>query len=206
MVSLKIVCIMSSVRDGRMAERMRNLIQKQFNEILTPKGHTIHFVDPEEYDLPVLKTPLHFYPDQSKAPEKLRQLNDIVISADAYIILTAEYNRSMPPALTNLINHLPPPSFEFKVSGMVGYSQGNLGGVMAMTAARPFLSEMGCLPVKHFVVIPYVQNEVKEDGTTANTHIHESIKKLLNQVEWWAQAAKTQRATGTPELTFKMYR
>lgn len=186
---------MSSVRDGRMAERMRILTQKQFDEILTPKGHSIQFIDPEEYDLPVLKTPLHFYPDQSKAPESLRKLNEIVNAADAYIILTAEYNRSMPPALTNLMNHLPPPSFEYKPSGMVGYSQGNLGGAMAIAAARPFLSEMGCLPVKHFVVIPFVQKEVAEDGTTENTHIGSSLTKLFTQIEWWAQACKTQRET-----------
>ena len=44
MAPLKIVCIMSSVRDGRMAERMRILTQKQFDEVLTPKGHSIQFV------------------------------------------------------------------------------------------------------------------------------------------------------------------
>merc|ERR1712137_479421 len=195
MAPIKIACIISSVRDGRMANRMKTLVQKQFDEILTPKGHTLVFIDPEEYDLPVLKTPLHFYPDQSKAPANLHKLNDIVISADAYIILTAEYNRSMPPALTNLLNHLPPPSFEFKPSGILAYSMGNLGGGMAVAAARPFLSEMGCVPVKHFVTIASVQKEVKEDGTTENTHIHSSIKKLFGEVEWWARAAKSMRDT-----------
>ena len=59
--------------------------------------------------MPVLKQPLHFYADSTKAPEVLHKLNEIVIKADAYLILTAEYNRSLPPALTNLMDHLPPP-------------------------------------------------------------------------------------------------
>ena len=56
-----------------------------------------------------MKKPLHFYADPSQAPEYLHTLNKIMVEADAYIILTAEYNRSMPPGLTNLMDHLPPP-------------------------------------------------------------------------------------------------
>ena len=70
------------------------------------------FLDPEDYDLPVLKQPLHFYDDQTKAPKVLHQLNDIVLKADGYLILTAEYNRSLPPPLTNLMDHLPPPRYQ----------------------------------------------------------------------------------------------
>ena len=68
----------------------------------------MQFVDPEEYDLPVVKKPLHFYSDPSQAPEKLHKLNKAIQDADAYVILLAEYNRSLPPALTNLMDHIPP--------------------------------------------------------------------------------------------------
>ena len=47
-------------------------------------------------------------------------------------------------------------SYEFKASGLIAYSQGNVGGAMAVAAARPFLSELGCLPVRQFVTIPFV--------------------------------------------------
>ena len=77
---------------------------------------SFYFEDPEEYDLPVLKQPLHFYADSTKAPEILHKLNEIVIKADAYLILTAEYNRSLPPALTNLMDHLPPPRYKILVN------------------------------------------------------------------------------------------
>ena len=44
MSSLNIVCFISSVRDGRMADRMKKLVQNQFDQTLTPKGHTLHFI------------------------------------------------------------------------------------------------------------------------------------------------------------------
>ena len=65
------------------------------------------FLDPVEYDLPMLKKPLHFYKDRSEAPEVLQNLNKIVENADCYLILTAEYNCTLPPALTNLMGQLP---------------------------------------------------------------------------------------------------
>ena len=66
-----------------------------FNNIKTIYNHspTISCLDPEDYELPVLKQPLHFYPDSTKAPEVLHKLNEIVVNADAYLILTSVYNR-----------------------------------------------------------------------------------------------------------------
>jgi len=147
-----------------------------------------------------VKQPLHFYSDQSKAPASLRNLNAKAAGADAYIILTAEYNRTLPPALTNLIDHLPPTSFEYKPSGLVGYSMGPHGGAIACNAARPFLSEVGCLPVKHFVTVANAHKEIDEEGSTENERLTSSIKKLFEQLEWWGRAAKKLRdAEGIPQ-------
>lgn len=64
--------------------------------------------DPKDFDLPVLKQALHWYSDQSKAPEVLHRLNAITKEADAYLILTPEYNRTMPSGLTNTMDHIAP--------------------------------------------------------------------------------------------------
>ena len=38
---MKFACIVSSVRDGRIGDRILKLVQTQFNEVLKPKGHEI---------------------------------------------------------------------------------------------------------------------------------------------------------------------
>ena len=63
--------------------------------------------DPAVVDLPLLKCPLHWYQDPSQIPEILKKLNETIESADGYVILTPEYNRNMPPALVNMLDHLP---------------------------------------------------------------------------------------------------
>ena len=56
-------------------------------------------------NFPLLKKPLHFYKDQSEAPQLLRDTGKIIEAADAYVVVTAEYNNCLPPALTNLLDH-----------------------------------------------------------------------------------------------------
>ena len=41
---LKLVCFISSSRVGRMADRMKKLVESQFDKVLTPKGHTLQFI------------------------------------------------------------------------------------------------------------------------------------------------------------------
>lgn len=70
-------------------------------------------LDPEDLDLPVLKQPLHFYRDRTQAPDILHKINKKIQEADAYILISAEYNRTIPPALSNTLNHFPPPRCSF---------------------------------------------------------------------------------------------
>lgn len=130
---------MGSVREGRNVVRVAKFLQRK----LTETGHEVELVgkdscsgplkvintrlrfsDPEIVDVPLLKRPLHFYTSRNRATTVLRRFNDQVKAADAYVVLTAEYNRQLPPALTNLLDHLPPLSYAFKISGIVAYSTG----------------------------------------------------------------------------------
>ena len=43
-------------------------------------------------------------------------------------IVTPEYNCSLPPALTNLLDHFPPASFRHKPATIAAYSVGPWGG------------------------------------------------------------------------------
>jgi len=194
MSGLKFLCIVASVREGRMAERMMKLVKSQFEKTMAPAGHTLTIMDPEDYNLPMLKQPLHFYRDPSEAPAVLHTMNKMIMEADAYLIVTPEYNRCVPPALVNTIDHFPPTSFDHKISGIIAYTLGVTGGSFGISAVRPLLTEMGCLPVKNFVSVNRVANEIKEDGTTENSHIYSALDKLFKEVGWWANAAKMAKA------------
>jgi len=80
--------------------------------------------DPLEMQIPLMVKPLHHYSDQTQAPDWLRDANCKVREADAVVVVSAEYNHSIPPALSNLLDYFPGSSFAYKPSGIVCYSMG----------------------------------------------------------------------------------
>jgi len=82
------------------------------------------FTDPLEMPAPMLAKPLHHYRDRSEAPDWLREADRKLSEADAVVVVSAEYNHSIPPALSSLLGHFPSSSFSYKPSGIVCYSMG----------------------------------------------------------------------------------
>ena len=80
--------------------------------------------DPQELDLPLLKKPLHHYKDRTQAPKVLLDCEAKLKEADAFIVVTAEYNHSIPPALSNLLDHFGSSNYSYKPSGIICYSPG----------------------------------------------------------------------------------
>ena len=77
-------------------------------------------------DVPLLKQPLHFMPDQSVAPAWMTQTLAKIKEASGFVIVSAEYNCTIPPALTNLLDHFPLSAYRHKPVSIVTYSKGNL--------------------------------------------------------------------------------
>ena len=66
-------------------------------------------------------------------------------------------------------------------------------------ALRPFLSELGCLPVSRIVGLPNVQKDFDDEGVPKDAEQPEKFMNgLLNQLEWTAVAMKEMRAKIDP--------
>jgi len=186
--ALKAIVFLGSVRDGRQCARVAKFVTNK----LTEAKYDVEVWDPEKLGLPLLKQPLQFYPDPSQAPQQLRDLNEKIKAADVYIVLTAEYNRQMPPALTNLLDHFPPVSYAFKTSAIVCYSMG-AGGLTAAAQARTLLVEFGAPPIPYILHIPTVQNALDESGNVVNEYLHKQAAKTVKQLDWFANAIRNHR-------------
>ena len=82
--------------------------------------------DAQELNFPILTKPLHFYKDQSEAPSILQKSRDTIKSADCFLVVSGEYNHSIPPGLSNMFDYFPGSLFGYKPSGIVCYSPGVL--------------------------------------------------------------------------------
>jgi len=64
----------------------------------------IHFIDPLEFNLPLLDKMYKEY-EPGSAPAPMEKLARLFNESDGFLIVTGEYNHSIPPALKNLLDH-----------------------------------------------------------------------------------------------------
>lgn len=189
-MKLNLLVIYGSVRSERQGIRAARFV----TDACRDRGHDVSLADPKEIALPLLDKMYKEYPDGG-APPALEGLAERVRAADAYIIVSGEYNHGPPPALTNLLDHFLEEYF-YKPSAIVCYSAGSFGGVRAAVALRAMLAEMGMSSIPSILPVPRVQDAFAEDGTPLDDAYRGRIGSFLDELEWYARALKRERERG----------
>jgi len=191
--ALDLVVIYGSVRHHRQGIRAARYVER----LLAGRGHRVTLVDPLEVDLPLLDRMYKEYPE-GEAPAVLERLAALYRRADAFVIVTGEYNHGIPPALKNLLDHFLEEYF-FRPSAVCCYSAGHFGGVRAALSLRMTLCEIGMPSISSLLPVPQVARQFAEDGTPVEPETWEKRSaKWLAELEWYARALRRQRAEGLP--------
>ena len=191
-MGLNIAVIYGSVRSQRQGIKAARFVANSFSR----RGHEVTLVDPLDHKLPLLDMMRKEYvPGQ--APEAIERLGRILEQADSFVIVTGEYNHSIPPALKNLLDHFQGEYF-FKPSSIACYSAGPFGGVRAAVHLRAIMAELGSPTLPTLFPISAVQDAFEEGGAAKEKAYEERIKQFIEEHEWYAMAMKAARASGTP--------
>ncbi len=191
-MKLRVVVVYGSVRDERQGIKAAKFVVRA----LKKRKHDVDFIDPLVYDLPLLKKMYKSY-EKGKAPEVLERLSEIFKNADAVVVVSGEYNHSIPPALSNLLDHFLE-EYSWKPSGIVCYSGGGFGGVRAAMQLRAMLAEMGMSSIPSIMSVPNVKDSFDDEGNPKDKEYNRRIKKFLDELEWYAKSLKVQRKKGVP--------
>jgi NAD(P)H-dependent FMN reductase len=192
-MSLLIPILLGSVRSDRQGIRAARYIMA----LLEQRGHKPVLVDPLEKPLPMLDRMYKEYP-AGMAPAVMQELAELYRRADGFVIVTAEYNQSVPPALKNLLDHFLEEYF-WRPSAIVSYSAGRFGGVRAAVTLRTVLAEMGMSSVPSVLSIPAIHSALSEDGKASEPWIDKAAARMLDEFAWYAEALAVQRASkGAP--------
>jgi NAD(P)H-dependent FMN reductase len=189
---LQILVIYGSVRSGRQGIKAARFI----TDTCRKRGHDVTLIDPIEHPLPLLDKMYKEY-EPGQAPEVLERLAIRIKAADAFVIVTGEYNHSIPPALSNLLDHFLEEYF-WRPSAIVSYSAGSFGGVRAAMQMRAMLGELGMPSIPSILPAPKVQDAFDDDGNPRDDGYHRRAERFLKELEWYAGALKVARADGVP--------
>jgi NAD(P)H-dependent FMN reductase len=113
-------------------------------------------------------------------------------AADAFVVVTPEYNHSYPAALKNVIDHHSSP-FHAKPVGFVSYG-GISGGLRAVEHLRLVFAELHATTLRDSVAFAAYWEQFGPDGTPGEAG-DRSADVLLDQLTWWARALHTARAS-----------
>jgi NAD(P)H-dependent FMN reductase len=189
---LDLLIVYGSVRRDRQGIKAARFIAEECRG----RGHNATLIDPLELRLPLLDRMYKEYP-RGEAPETLERLANQIRGADAFIIVSGEYNHSIPPALSNLLDHFLEEYF-WRPSAIVCYSAGAFGGVRAAIQLRAMLCELGTPSIPSLLPVPRVQDAFDDEGRPRDEQWHKRASRFLGELEWYANALKVARAAGVP--------
>lgn len=189
---MNITVIIGSVRSDRLGIRAARFVVRSLEE----RGHEVTLVDPVETALPLLDRMYKEYP-KGTAPASLESLAQTYRATDAFVIVSGEYNHSIPPALSNLLDHFLEEYF-WRPSAIVSYSSGQFGGVRAAMQLRSLLAELGMPSIPSTLPIPSLGKAITEAGEPADPAWPRRFARFAGELEWYAAALREARKAGVP--------
>jgi len=196
---LKLQIIVGSTRDVRNADPvLRWLIPF----VRAREAFDLEMLDLRQWPLPFFQEGVATIGDLSNptySDPLVKRWNDKIKEADAYLIVTPEYNHSLPGVLKNAIDTV---FFSFgfrhKPVAYVAYSTGVGAGVRAVEHLNQIMLETEAVPVRTQTLIPYVANAFDAHGKPTNLALDVGLGVMLEDLAWLARALKAARVAGEP--------
>ena len=183
--------IIGSTRPGRKGP----LIADWFLNIAKQhSGFKVELLDLKEINLPFMDEAEHprF---QKYANEHTKRWSKTIAAADAFVMVTPEYNFGYPATLKNALDYL---SLEWaeKPMGFVSYG-GISAGTRAVQELKSPVTTLGMMPLPQAVNIPFFTQFINKEGVFEPNEILEGAANiLLNKLYDWAKALKRMREDG----------
>lgn len=186
----KIAVIISSTRPTRFGDKPAQWI---YDHLKARGDVEAEIVDLRDYDLPLFDAPASdaWMPtpnaEAARWQAKLKEF-------DGYVIITAEYNRSITGALKNAIDWAYTP-FHRKAVAFVGY--GSVGAARAIEHLRNIIVELQAVPVRQGIhiggsdFVPMMMGQKTWDEVKGNFDAF--VPDMLDNLVWWTNATKTAR-------------
>lgn len=190
---LRINVIIGTTREGRFGDKPGEWI---YNHLQKEDGVEAVLVDLRDYPLPFFNDPVS--PAYAQEPSKDVQIArwaKSVASADAYVIIAAEYNHGYPAVLKNALDCVYR-EWNNKAVGFVGY--GSVSGARSIEQLRQVAIELQMAPIRNSVQMPYKAildvSAIKEgDKLAPLAEYNSQVKGFIDQLVWWGAALKKAR-------------
>jgi NAD(P)H-dependent FMN reductase len=176
---LTVAVIVGSTRPNRRGDVVATWL---LGQLWQRSDLTVDFIDLAELELPAVLP--------SGDDEAARALRARVDAADAFIVVTPEYNHGYPASLKQAID-IPYREWNAKPVAFVSYG-GMSGGTRAVEQLRLVFAELHAVTIRDNVAFPGTR--IDDEGNPEDPErMQASAKVMLDQLSWWATALRAAR-------------
>lgn len=183
MEHITIAVLIGTTRAQRQSDKVARYVAEFGRQL---PGVEIMLVDPADFN---------FSGDGNDPEGKDPRYSEITARADAFFIVTPEYNHSFPGSLKRMLDS-ELAHYNHKPVAFVGVSDGNWGGVRAVEALVPAVRETGLVVLSWDVYFPRVQDLFSESGVLKPEHVaryERNLGKLYAELLQFARLCKQMR-------------
>lgn len=193
-MNLNIPVVLGSVREGRKSIYPAKLLVEQ----IKAAGHESQLVDFKELSLPFFDSALMPVQMKGKYPyPNVQKWSEIAYKADAFVIVTPEYNHGYSGVLKNALDWLFL-EFDHKPVGLVGVSSGTIAGARAVEQLRPVMENFTMFAIREALMFGPIGSAFDEQGKL----IDESyLKKIDGFLQGLIKSAEIMKAYPRAQLT-----
>jgi NAD(P)H-dependent FMN reductase len=193
----KLHVIVGSTRPARAVEKVLPWLEARLS---AHGAFEVEIIDLRDWPLPMFAEHLGTIGDirdPTYSDLIVRRWNQKMKEADAFLIVTPEYNHSIPGVLKNAIDNVFV-SFALrnKPLSAVGYSGGDSGAVRAIEHLAQIAIEAEAVPLRNTVIIPRVQDAFDDAHQPTDAMTDVALRIALDDLAWWARVLARARAEG----------
>jgi NAD(P)H-dependent FMN reductase len=154
-------------------------LQQQFQ---SGSLHQVDLVDLKDLQVDPVQT---VWTSIEKVPEALKPAASIIFEADAYILVTPEYNGSYSPALKNLLDHFP--KRHHKTFGIVTASPGAMGGIRASQQLLQLVPALFGIASPYMLIVPGVDKKFGPEGELIDESFQNNVHNFISEFLWLSE-------------------
>lgn len=180
--ALRVAMIIGSTREGRIGDRIAARFQahaRQRDDI------ELSIIDLVEFDFPAR------YPD--RVTPSMRSFAARIATAEAFVVVTPEYNRSFPASLKEAIDYAYD-EWRAKPVGFVSYGCRS-NGLYAVEHLRTVFVELHAVTMRNVVGFDLMATGSADGGgPLSGDDAGYAATTMLDQLNWWGRALRDARA------------
>lgn len=182
---MKIEIISGSPRTNSVTKRVALHLK---NWLLQHTEHEIDIIEMKDWNVPPVQS---VWVSVDKAPVELQPLAKRIFEADAFILVTPEYNGSYSPAMKNLLDHFPKQLH--KPFGIVTASPGAMGGMRASQQLLLLVPALFGIASPNMLITPSVDKKFSPDGDLLDESFQNAVHTFITEFLWLSEKLVTEK-------------